>query len=65
MKLDDYLKQISQRPSVWAVNHNISPSIISRLLRGKTKPSLGTARKIIDATNGLVSISDICNDANS
>jgi hypothetical protein len=59
MQLSDYLKSIGAKPSRWAQQHKISPSIISRYLNQKAGLELGTAHRIIKATNGAVSLDDL------
>jgi len=59
MNLKDYIASINSKPSKWAIQHKISPSIVSRVINGKTGLKLSTARRIIKATNGAVSLDDL------
>lgn len=56
MKLKEYLKKHKLKPTLWAKDYGISPSIISRFLNNKTTLSKENALKIEDATHGDVSI---------
>ncbi len=59
MKLKGYFKKHKLKPTKWAIENNISPSIISRYLNNKTTMSKENAVKIEDATHGDVSILEL------
>ena len=54
----DYFKMIKKRPSPWAVDHGLTPSLISRLLNGKPI-NIQNALKIVKATGGRIRLKDI------
>ena len=60
MNLKDYLHEKSIRPSVFAVSANLTPSIITRLIRGeRLRVSPDTALKISSATGGSVTVEEL------
>ena len=58
MTLQEYLTEKNLKPSTFAVSARITPSIVFRILSGERKPSLDTMRKIMAATDGLVTPND-------
>lgn len=61
MDLGAYLKEIGARPSKWARQQGISPSIISRFLNGKRGLAGETGFRIIEATDGKVTLEELLN----
>lgn len=59
MKLNEYLKMIGQKPTPWAIEKGLSASIISKILNNKSGLQLRTAKKISEATEGHVSLSEL------
>ena len=57
-KLREFFEKTGVRPTPWAVDHKISPSVISRLLNGRGV-SPANAAKIAAATGGEVTEMDL------
>lgn len=58
MKLSDYLAERKLKPSQFAGMLGVTPSTLSRILRGHRKPSIALASKIDRETRGMVSVHD-------
>lgn len=58
MKLGEYLKDMKLRPSAFAEAIGVSPSTITRLLKGEREPRLALVMLIRDATGGRVTPED-------
>lgn len=65
MTLQEYLTEKNLRPSTFAVTASLAPSIVIRILNGERAPSLETMRKIMAATDGLVTPNDYLTEGNS
>lgn len=59
MKLSGYFRKHKLKPSNWAKEHNIPPSVISKYLNGKTGLNKDSALKIEKATNGEVTVLEL------
>ncbi len=57
-KLKDYIKGLGIKPSVWAINHDISPATLSRYFHGKVI-SPKNALKIVTATDKRITLDDL------
>lgn len=57
-KLLEYFKKNELKPTPWAVKNGLSPAVISRYLNGKDI-SIDNAKKIQDATRGVVTVIEI------
>lgn len=58
MNIRDYLHKNNLKPTPWAVDNKIAPSVISRYLSGRGL-SKENALKIQNATGGAVSIMEL------
>ena len=58
MKLDTYLSENKIRPTAFAVNIGVSPSTITRVLKGERSPGFDLVMKIKAATDGAVAADD-------
>jgi len=58
MKLKNYLQENKIKPSIFAGQLGVSPSTITRLLRGERIPRIGLVAQIAKATNNAVSFYD-------
>jgi len=58
MKLKNYLQENQIKPSIFAGQLGVSPSTITRLLKGERTPRIGLVAQIAKATNNAVSFSD-------
>lgn len=58
MKLAEYLTRAGIKKSQFAKQIGSPVSVVSRLVRGERDPSVETLKRIIDATDGSVSIND-------
>ncbi len=58
MKLRQYLSEAGMTQEQFAAAIGVSQSVISRLSRGQSDVSLGVLRRILDATNGVVTPND-------
>lgn len=59
MKLQSWLKEQEWTASDLADRIKVSPSTVTRLLRGELEPSLGLAHKIVTATGKAVRYEDL------
>jgi hypothetical protein len=62
MKLIDYFKATSQRPTPWCAQHGIPPSVISKFLTRKGGLSFKMAVRISEATGKKVALEDLIGD---
>lgn len=58
MRLADYLRDRQIRPSALALAIGLSPSTVTRILRGERTPSLSLIARIREATDGAVTADD-------
>lgn len=58
MKLETYLTENGIRPTSFAVSIGVSPSTITRLLKGERSPRIELIQAIKRATSGNVSADD-------
>jgi len=58
MNIQKYLNKNNLKPTPWAVDNKIAPSVISRYLNGKGI-SKGNALKIEQATGGAVTVIEL------
>jgi transcriptional regulator with XRE-family HTH domain len=58
MKLETFLSERNKKPSVFAAEIGVSPSTITRILRGERSPGLDLVMRINAATKGKVKPSD-------
>ena len=59
MKLTAYLEQHKIKPTHLAKAAGIAPAVVTRYLRGERGISAQTARKISQATQGIVSLEEL------
>lgn len=59
MRLSEYLAKHEMNPEAFAAKVGVHPTTIYRLLSGATIPKRQNLKKIISATEGAVSISDL------
>lgn len=58
MKLKQYLFENDKKPSVFAAEVGVSPSTITRILRGERSPGFNLVMRIERATGGAVCAED-------
>ncbi len=58
--LEDYLAASGDAPSAFARRIGASAPALARILHGEKTSDLMLARRIVDATDGTVSLSDLC-----
>jgi len=58
MQLKEFFQRNNLKPTRWAEERNIAPSVISRYLNGKNI-SVRNIKKITQATKGAVSIEEL------
>ncbi len=61
MNLEEYLKKHSLTHKEFGEMIDVSPSYVTRIVNGKKNPSLALMRRIIDFTNGEVTVGDLFN----
>lgn len=59
MELKNYIRKTGKPPSVWALEHNLSISTISRYLNHNGKLSVQNALAIEEACNEEVTLRDL------
>jgi len=59
MRLSEYLAKKDMNPEQFAAKVGVHPTTIYRLLSGATIPKRQNLRKIIEATEGAVDVSDL------
>lgn len=59
MTLDEYMKQPGATEAVFAKKIGVSIPTVNRIRRGLQVPSPATARAIVKATEGLVSMNEL------
>ena len=59
LTLAQYLKEVNGTPSSIARAAKVAPSVVTRYLRGERGISAQTARKISQATQGIVSLEEL------
>lgn len=60
MQLPDYLRKHNYKPTPWAIQHGLAPATISRLMNKTGKITMDNAKRVRDATNGEVTLDDLC-----
>ncbi|MEQ8936158.1 MAG: hypothetical protein RIE56_10250 [Amphiplicatus sp.] len=58
--LEDYLAASGDSPPAFARRIGASASALARIIHGDRAPDLELARRIVDATDGAVALSDLC-----
>lgn len=58
MKLETFLTERNKKPSVFAAELGVSPSTITRIIRGERSPGFDLVMRIQAATKGKVKPSD-------
>lgn len=61
MKLEEYLKNHSLTHKKFGEMIGVSQSYVTRILGGKKNPSLALMRRIIEFTEGKVTVGDLFN----
>ena len=59
MRLSEFLAKNELSPELFAAKVGVHPTTIYRLLSGSTIPKRGNLKKIIAATDGEVSVTDL------
>jgi len=58
MKLETYLTERNKKPTVFAAEIGVSPSTITRIIKGERSPGFDLVMKIQAATKGRVKPAD-------
>lgn len=58
MKLEQYLTDNQIKPVAFATSIGVSPSTITRIIRGERSPGIELIAKIMDETGGKVAFED-------
>ncbi|MEQ8176969.1 MAG: hypothetical protein RIC52_06745 [Amphiplicatus sp.] len=58
--LEDYLAASGDSPAAFARRIGASAPALARIIHGDRAPDLDLARRIVDATDGAVALSDLC-----
>lgn len=62
--LDSHLSESGESNAAFGVRVGVSEATISRLRNGKQSPSLALIRRIAEATGGVVTANDFCDELN-